>query len=171
MFSKTCTDKAGLSHLHNARLFDLYNLVLWRVANERAAVTRFGAGATLAQTPTSVLPRRPGEPLGKPDWILGLSDNRGSVGRGLVRTRRQFPPNLCPNNTSFAAPIRGHATELHTSHSLAALARHETREVDGGRQWQGRRCPSASVRPCPYRIVSCSCQIGQTDPQTDGRSL
>ena len=31
---------------------------LWRVANERAAVTRFGAGATLAQTPTSFLPPR-----------------------------------------------------------------------------------------------------------------
>ena len=55
-----------VNHLHNARLFDL-QAYLWRVANERAAVTRFGAGATLAQTPTSVLPRRLGEPLGEPD--------------------------------------------------------------------------------------------------------
>ena len=171
-FGKTYRDKAGLSHPHDARLFD-QQAYLWRVANERAAVTRFGAGATLAQTPTSVLPRRLGEPLGKPDWILGLSDNRGSIGRGFVRTRRQFPPNLCPNNTSFAAPIRGHATELHTSHSLVTLVRHETREAAvaaaGGSAVARRAMQCPSVRPRPYhRIVFVS---DRTDGPADGRSF
>ena len=123
------------------------------------AIRRWGHTCTNSH----LLPPSPGEPLGEPDWILGLSDNQGGVGRGFVRTRRQFPLNLCPNNTSLAAPIRGHATELHTSHSLAAR-----NEEGGRRQCSGQEGNARSVRPRSYRIVFVS---DRTDGPAAGRSL